>query len=85
MLIQNGTFIAKGTFYKLSRDYTFTSPSTAASVVLGRNANGRLEWKGDGQTLGEIQEADSPLIQRENRCGTCPALPGQNRKGGKRE
>ena len=30
---------------KLTRDYIFTSPSLAAAVVMGRNANGRTEWK----------------------------------------
>ncbi len=42
---------SKWTFIK---DYEFTSPSKAASVVLGRNANGLTEWKTkDGQTLKE--------------------------------
>lgn len=31
--------------YKFTRDYIFTSPSLAASIVMGRNANGRTEWK----------------------------------------
>lgn len=39
---------------------TFSAPSTAAAVVLGRGANGRTEWKGaDGRTLKEIQEAEA--------------------------
>ena len=29
-------------------DYLFNSPSTAAAVVMGRNANGLLEWKDNG-------------------------------------
>ncbi len=33
--------------YKFTRDYVFTSPSLAASIVMGRNANGRIEWKTD--------------------------------------
>ena len=33
-------------------DHAFESPSTAAGVVLGRSANGRIEWKDkDGTTL----------------------------------
>jgi hypothetical protein len=33
-------------------DYVFSSPSTAAAMVLGRNANGLTEWKlKDGTTL----------------------------------
>ncbi len=29
----------------LTKDYLFSSPSTAAMVVLGRSSNGRTEWK----------------------------------------
>lgn len=40
------------------QDYTFTSPSLAAQVVLGRSANGRIDWKdGSGKTLKALQEA----------------------------
>lgn len=40
-----------------TRDYDFTSPSLAAAVVMGRNANGRTEWKtADGITLNQIEE-----------------------------
>lgn len=37
------------------RDHAFSSPSAAAAVVAGRNANGRLEWKVQGTrtTYGE--------------------------------
>lgn len=39
-------------------DYTFSSPSTAASVVLGRSSNGQTEWKnGKGKTLKEISDS----------------------------
>jgi hypothetical protein len=41
-----------------TKDYLFSSPSTAAAIVMGRNANGRIEWKDKkGKTLkdkGEI-------------------------------
>lgn len=37
-----------------TRDYTFTSASAAASVILGRSSNGRREWaKLDGRTLAQ--------------------------------
>ncbi len=37
--------------------YLFNSPSTAAGVVQGRSANGRIDWKDDsGKTLKEFQE-----------------------------
>ena len=31
--------------FVFQRDYVFSSPSTAASVVLGRSANGLIEWQ----------------------------------------
>lgn len=31
--------------YVLKKDYTFASPSTASSVVLGRSSNGWTDWK----------------------------------------
>ena len=42
--------------YRLAEDTLFKSPSTAAMVLLGRQANGRVEWKdADGVTLKEHQ------------------------------
>ena len=41
--VPNGLDAAGG--LKFTADYLFGSPSTAAGVVLGRNANGRTEWK----------------------------------------
>jgi hypothetical protein len=43
---------------RFTRAHLFDSPSTAAGVLLGRTANGRIEWKNPfGQTLKEMQEA----------------------------
>lgn len=40
-----------------TKDYLFSSPSTAAAIVMGRNANGRIEWKDKkGKTLKEKEE-----------------------------
>jgi hypothetical protein len=40
-----------------TRDHVFTSPSLAASVVMGRNANGLTEWKTeDRKTIREVEE-----------------------------
>jgi len=42
---------------RLAQNYTFSSPSTAAGVLLGRSANGRIEWRdAQGRTLKQIQE-----------------------------
>lgn len=39
-----------------TQDYTFASPSTAAAVVQGRTANGRVDWKTkSGETLKACQ------------------------------
>lgn len=55
-LITNGVLAPEGAGYRFTQDYAFSSPSTAAAVVLGRSANGRIEWKdANGQTLKELQ------------------------------
>jgi len=38
-------------------DHVFTSPSLAAAVVMGRNANGRAEWKTvENKSIRDIEE-----------------------------
>jgi hypothetical protein len=50
--------VADGDCLRLVQDYLFASPSLAAGVMLGRPANGRVEWKAaDGRTLKDIQDA----------------------------
>ena len=59
-LLEQGVFRDAGDHYVLTQDYVFSSPSTAAGVILGRSANGRLEWKtNNGRTLKEIQAMGS--------------------------
>jgi hypothetical protein len=59
-LLAQGVLEPAGTGYRLTQDYTFNSPSTAAGVLLGRSSNGRMEWKdAKGRTLKEIQEAET--------------------------
>ncbi len=59
-LISNGVLAMQVGLYQFTQDYSFSSPSTAAAVVLGRSANGRIEWKAaDGRTLKELQEAEA--------------------------
>lgn len=56
-LIGNGVLQRAGDHFLFAQDYVFSSPSTAAAVVLGRSANGRIEWKDDsGRTLKALQE-----------------------------
>jgi predicted GIY-YIG superfamily endonuclease len=57
-LRSTGVLIEADSGLRLTQDYTFNSPSTAAAVLLGRTGNGRTEWKdATGKTLKSIQEA----------------------------
>ena len=57
-LVADGVLIEDTVGYVLSRDYVFSAPSAAAQVLLGRSANGRLDWKDDhGRSLNDIQDA----------------------------
>lgn len=41
--------------YLLIKDYSFASPSTASSVVLGRSSNGWTDWKNEsGTSLSDV-------------------------------
>ncbi len=51
-LVTDGVLTLNGDHYVFTRDHLFSSPSMAAIAVLGRSANGWLEWKTEqGQTL----------------------------------
>jgi hypothetical protein len=55
-LVGNGVLARDGDHFRFTQDYVFSSPSTAAAVVLGRSANGRIEWKDSrGRALKELQ------------------------------
>jgi hypothetical protein len=57
-LVRQNVFVTDGDCLRLAQDYLFASPSLAAGVMLGRPANGRVEWKAaDGRTLKDIQDA----------------------------
>jgi hypothetical protein len=68
-LVADGTLLLTddGLGRRFARDVVFKSPSAAAAVVLGRNSNGRTEWKvgesrqsyGDWQD-GLVDAAESP-------------------------
>jgi hypothetical protein len=59
-LAAKGVLTLTGNVYRLTQDYTFNSPSTASSVLLGRSSNGRKEWKdAQGRTLKQIQDAEA--------------------------
>ncbi|MEO8122198.1 MAG: GIY-YIG nuclease family protein, partial [Rhodoferax sp.] len=51
-LVTEGVLALEGDHYVFTRDHLFSSPSMAAIAVLGRSANGWIEWKTEqGQTL----------------------------------
>ena len=58
-LIDEGVLLDRGEYYEFSDDFIFSSPSTAAVMVMGRNANGLTEWKQkDGKTLKEFETTE---------------------------
>lgn len=62
-LVDLGVLAQQGSDYAFTQDYPFSSPSTAACVVLGRNANGRLEWKdAQGRALKVLQEEGPNVV-----------------------
>lgn len=55
-LIKEGIIANNGEALVFTKDYTFTSPSTAAAIVLGCSANGLAEWKtAEGITLKDYE------------------------------
>lgn len=51
-LIESGIIVD----FKFTKNYLFSSPSTAAAVVMGRSANGLVEWKKtDGSSIKDNQ------------------------------
>ncbi len=53
-LMEDAIVIDRGDHYVFNENHLFSSPSTAASVVMGRSANGWIEWKDkQGRTLHE--------------------------------
>jgi hypothetical protein len=55
-LVSKGVVSEERGRLRFNQDHVFTSPSTAAGVVLGRNSNGRETWKTeDGRTLKQVQ------------------------------
>ena len=59
-LINNGIIKNDNNKFVFTQDHLFTSPSTAAGIVMGRSANGLIEWKlKDGRILKAIESENS--------------------------
>jgi hypothetical protein len=55
-LVAEGIMAAQDGVLVFTRDHLFASPSMAAMAVMGRSANGWIEWKTpQGQTLDEVK------------------------------
>ncbi|MBK9288329.1 MAG: DUF4357 domain-containing protein [Flavobacteriales bacterium] len=60
IVVANGVLVFDANRYRFTQDYTFSSPSMASTIVLGRPSNGRTDWKdGEGRTLKSLQEAEA--------------------------
>ncbi len=71
-LLAQGVLEQGAEHLEFTQDHVFSAPSTAAGVVLGRPANGRIEWKdSQGRTLGEAR----------SRAPSEPAGDGRRRRG----
>jgi hypothetical protein len=63
-LFVQGIVVDQGNHFAFTQDQVFTSPSTAAGVILGRTANGRIEWKNrDGKNLKQLQAEAADVIE----------------------
>ena len=55
-MVADGTLVQKDGFLYFTKDVEFDSPSAAASVIQGGNANGLMTWKTiKGKTLKDIE------------------------------
>lgn len=59
-MISSGQLKKKGNYYILQENKLFSSVSSAATIILARNANGWDEWKTkDGKTLDDLERKHS--------------------------
>ena len=59
-LINNKTIVEKNGKLIFENDYLFNSPSAAAAIVMGRSANGLMEWKNSkGKSLKDMESVKS--------------------------
>ncbi|MEQ5858391.1 MAG: GIY-YIG nuclease family protein [Salinicola sp.] len=70
-LCEEGVLVDDGNgLRRFTKDYAFSSPSAAAAIVVGRAANGRIDWKvaGSGLSYGEWQDqqvsAAAPSVEQ---------------------
>lgn len=55
-LIEQSVLVDDGKVLRFNENHSFSSPSAAADMILGRSANGWVEWKYEnGKTLDEVK------------------------------
>lgn len=65
-LIDEGVLFNKDEYYVFSDDFIFSSPSTAAVIVMRRNANGLAEWKTkNGKPLKDVESNEKVITPKE--------------------
>ena len=64
-LIENELITQSEGKLKFASDYLFSSPSASAAVVMGRNANGLIEWK--DKTGRDLKSIEAQEIQKANQ------------------
>jgi hypothetical protein len=63
-LLEQGVMRPEGDTVVFERDHLFRSPSMAAVALLGRTANGWIEWKtAQGKTLDEVKRQGGGTIE----------------------
>lgn len=67
-LLQEGKLIERGSQLEAAMDIEFTSPSAAAATMMGRSANGLIEWKTDKGVL--LKDWQAEQLQRESKAET---------------
>ncbi len=61
-MIHNKEITQENETLTLNANYLFSSPSTAASVIMGRSANGLNEWKNtEGKSLKQLEDKDETV------------------------
>jgi len=75
-LLQDGVLLPAGDHLEFTQNCTFGSPSLAAMVVLGRAANGWIEWRDEqGRNLGQLRQRPTALAAPARPAEPKPVRP----------
>lgn len=66
-LVESGVLRVEGDRVVVTKDHLFASPSTAAVALVGRTANGWMEWKNaEGKTLDELKRTQPSATEGQS-------------------